>query len=57
MAWNQKYRCLEEGEIIRATDDVQRDDGTWERAQYAIGKPAPSPNYTSHRVYRRRKDM
>lgn len=55
MAWDQRYRRLDEGEIILATDEVQRDDGTWQPAQYAIGKPAPSPIFTSHRIYRRLK--
>ena len=55
MTWDHRYRRLAEGETIRATDDVQNDDGTWRRAQYAIGEPAPNPNFTSHRVYRRLK--
>ncbi len=55
MAWDRRYRRLEEGETIRSTDDVQNDDGSWKRAQHAIGKPAPNPNFTSHRVYRRLK--
>jgi len=55
-AWDLRYRRLAEGEIIAATDDVQRDDGSWQRAQYATGEPAPNPSFTSHRVYRRLKD-
>ena len=55
MTWDNRYRRLEEGEIIRSTDDVQRDDGSWQKAQYAIGRPAPDPSFTSHRVYRRLK--
>ena len=54
MTWDQRYRCLEEGEVIAATDEVQNDDGSW-RAAVCIGQKAPNPNYTSHRVYRRRK--
>lgn len=55
MGWDQRYRRLEEGEIIRATDEIMRDDGTWEVARHAIGQPAPDPCYTSHRTYRRMK--
>lgn len=54
MAWDIRYRPLKEGEIIRATDDVQEDDGTWRTGCRCAGQPAPNPNYTSHRVYRRR---
>lgn len=58
MAWDHKYRLLDEGEIIRATDECLtethlgwlRDDGR------CAGKPAPSPLYTSHRVYRRKRN-
>lgn len=53
MSWNDNYRRLEEGEIIRATDEVQNDDGTW-RTTICAGKKAPCPLYTSHRVYRRK---
>lgn len=52
MTWDQNYRMLSEGEIIRATDEVQRDDGSWQPA-VCVGEQAPSPFYTSHRVYRR----
>jgi hypothetical protein len=53
MAWNEQYRRLEKGEIIRITDDCQKDDGSWLPA-VCVGQPAPDPNYTSHRVYRRK---
>ena len=54
MAWDMRYRPLREGEIIRKTDEVQNDDCTWQRTNLqCVGQPAPDPNYTSHRVYRR----
>jgi hypothetical protein len=53
MAWDMRYRPLKEGEIILLTDEVQEDDGTWRVGCRCSGQPAPNPNYTSHRVYRR----
>lgn len=53
MAWDMRYRPLKKGEIILATDDVQGDDGTWRTGCLCAGQPAPDPNFTSHRVYRR----
>ena len=55
--WDHRYRMLDEGEIIRASDECQHDDGSWpcDNGRCA-GQPAPSPAYTSHRIYRRRKD-
>lgn len=53
MAWDMRYRHLREGEIIRETDEVQNDDGSWRKGCRCVGQPAPNPNYTSHRVYRR----
>lgn len=52
--WDHRYRPLSEGEIILATDEVQYDDGTWHLAS-SVGLPAPSTDYSSHRVYRRFK--
>jgi hypothetical protein len=52
--WDQRYRRLEEGEIVRSGDDVLLDKD-WEPAVHSIGKPAPSPHFTSHRWYRRLK--
>lgn len=54
MAWNHAYRPLKKGEIIRKTDECQRDDGSWAPASCA-GEEAPDPSFTSHRVYRRLK--
>lgn len=54
MAWDHDYRMLNKGEIIRASDEVQNDDGTW-RSTICAGQEAPDPAYTSHRVYRRLK--
>lgn len=52
--WDQRYRRLDEGEVILATDDCQQDDGSWlpDNGRCA-GTKAPSPSYTSHRIYRR----
>lgn len=54
IGWDHRYRPLKEGEIILPTDEVRRDDGTWVTG-VCVGSPAPDPNYTSHRVYRRLK--
>lgn len=56
MAWDHNYRMLEEGEIIQRGDEVQRDDGSFDLSVRCIGQKAPSPLYTSHRVYRRLKE-
>lgn len=53
MAWDHAYRMLKEGEIILASDEVQNDDGSWISPGRTVGMKAPSPHYTSHRVYRR----
>jgi len=54
MTWNQNYRRLNEGETIRATDEIQHDDCTWQAPHpRTVGTQAPDPNYTSHRQYRR----
>lgn len=57
MAWDHRYRRLNEGEIIRATDDCLADShlGWRQDDGRCAGKPAPSPLYTSHRIYRRRR--
>lgn len=51
--WDHSYRMLEEGEIVQRGDEIQLDDGSWDLAVRSIGKPAPDPSYTSHRVFRR----
>lgn len=54
MAWDQRFRRLAEGETILASDECQNDDGTWKLDDgQCAGQLAPSPHYTSHRVYRR----
>jgi hypothetical protein len=61
MAWDNRYRRLNEGEIIREGDEVDicndgwRDRPKWVPAQNTLGRPAPDPSYPSHRVYRRKK--
>jgi len=54
VAWDQRYRMLQEGETILPSDEHQLDDGGWSKTN-CVGQPAPNPAYTSHRVYRRRK--
>jgi len=56
--WNEKYRMLEEGEIIQEDDEVEVSSGwnadvDWRPALHCIGEPAPNPNYPAHRMYRR----
>jgi len=51
--WDNKYRRLEMGEIIDDDDECYRDGGVWTKTICA-GRPAPDPNYTSHRLYRRK---
>lgn len=53
MAWDQRYRRLDEGEIIQPGDEVEVDHPYGWKPATQIGKPAPDPAYTSHRVYRR----
>ena len=52
--WDSAYRCLDKDEIILATDEVQHEDGSWGSPRHTVGGLAPDPNYTSHRVYRRK---
>ena len=61
MAWDKKYRRLDKDEIIQEGDEVDacndawRDKPNWKPASCScIGKPAPDPQYISHRIYRRR---
>lgn len=55
MAWDHRYRQLQEGEIVQHGDEVLCDK-EWEPAGRTVGSPAPSPLYTSHRKYRRLKE-
>lgn len=57
MAWDKNYRRLDEGEVIQATDEVQIDKpfGWKVTNEKCVGTKAPSPLYTSHRIYRRLK--
>ena len=54
MAWDHRYRRLNEGETICQGDEVLCDKD-WEPAGRTVGNKAPNPLYTSHRVYRRKK--
>lgn len=54
MSWDFNYQLLDEGDIILATDECQNDDASWSPDNgRCAGTAAPSPWYTSHRVYRR----
>lgn len=55
--WDHAYRQLEKGELIRETDEVQFDTKpvSWGPPGPTVGKRAPDPLYTSHRIYRRLK--
>jgi hypothetical protein len=55
MTWNHNYRQLGEGEIIRESDEIQIDKPFGWRLtnERCVGTKAPSPLYTSHRIYRR----
>ena len=52
----QNYRKLQKGEIIRETDELLEDGKGWRKAIYSVGTPAPDPQFTSHRWYRRLKN-
>lgn len=57
MAWDNRYRKLDEGEIIQEGDECLIDSHLgWQRDIHCVGQPAPCPLYTSHRMYRRRKE-
>ena len=57
MPWDHRYRLLDEGETIRSTDECLTDAHLGWRVDggRCAGKLAPSPLYTSHRVYRRKR--
>lgn len=58
MTWDPKYRRLDHGETILDTDEVQHDDGSWHSPHpQTVGTQAPDPCYTSHRQYRRLKEV
>ncbi|WP_454683963.1 hypothetical protein [Ancylobacter moscoviensis] len=55
--WDHRYRPLITGEIIQAGDECLTDSHLgWQTEVRCIGKPAPDPSYTSHRMYRRLVD-
>lgn len=60
--WDDRYRRLEEGEVVKAGDEVDacrdgwRDPPKWEPVkEHMIGRVASNPNYPSHSVFRRLK--
>ena len=54
MAWDHRYRMLQEGERIRRGDQCMTDSHRgWQPAGLTVGKRAPSPMHTAHRIYRR----
>lgn len=51
----EKDELIEEGDEIDACADAWRDPPRWEPVHpSSVGKPAPDPQYPSHRRYRRR---
>jgi len=60
MTWDQRYRMLKKGEIVRKGDEVDacadgwRDDPDWQPAVNSVGSPAPDPRYPAHRLFRRK---
>lgn len=54
MSWDKNYRLLQEGEIVKETDEILNDKGRWVRPRNSVGHKAPDPRYTSHRQFRRR---
>lgn len=56
MAWDERYRMLGEGELIREGDECLTDSHLgWQPAKHDIGGQAPDPMYIAHRMYRRLK--
>jgi hypothetical protein len=53
MAWDDRFRMLNEGETIRDGDECLTDIHLGWQPANAIGSKAPSPLYTAHRMYRR----
>lgn len=52
--WDDRYRMLDKGEIIQEGDEVLTESHLgWQPAKHAIGRAAPDPLYTAHRMYRR----
>jgi len=50
----RQFRRLEMGEIVLATDEIYDDHKReWVEPTWSVGKPAPDPDYTSHRQFRR----
>ena len=50
------YRQLKKGEIIEKDDEVlcERKDGWKTTNERCVGTLVPDPQYTAHRIYRRR---
>jgi hypothetical protein len=54
------YRFLEKGEIVQEGDEVDacrdamKDDPVWKPAVHSVGRPAPDPRFSSHRIFRRK---
>lgn len=49
-----RYRPLVKGELIEKGDQLFDDEKGWIESSTCVGMLAPSPEYTSHRQYRRR---
>jgi hypothetical protein len=56
MSWDHRYYMLPEDAIILEGDEVLTDVHLgWQSAGDTVGKRAPNPFYTAHRMYRRLK--
>lgn len=47
------YRALKKDELIEENDEVYDDDKHGWRKTICAGTPAPDPQFTAHRMYRR----
>lgn len=55
MPWDNRYRQLQEGEIVRAGDEFLGPDDRdqWEPVRHGIGRRVPDPLPMGHVRYRR----
>ncbi len=57
MTWDNAYRPLRKGETILSGDECLTDGHLGWQPANCVGEQAPDPHYTSHRMYRRHRDM
>lgn len=57
MGWDNRYRQLQEGEIVQQGDEFLADsDKGWLASVHGIGRHAPDPHCPAHTLYRRKHD-